>query len=146
MDPLDLSILNVTVKLIASRSTLRLITTLKSSISGDVTSEERKRFVEWFETFYEHVRQHQTPFCIIYMFESISNPEDLKFFLDVLKSKRELTRRYSVGTCVVAPPLISLAVNAVVGMYECSGTIHTVETLDEAKQICRQRAQARYAS
>ena len=143
MDPLDLNILNVTVKPIASRSTLRLIATLRSNVSGDITSEERERFIEWFDTFYEHVRQHQMPFCIIYMFESIGNPEDLRFLLDVLRTKRELTRQYSVGTCVVAPPLISLAVNAVTNMYECSGTIHTVETLDEAKQICRQRAQAR---
>ena len=80
------------------------------------------------------------PFCIIYKFDDIGNPEDLKFFLDLLKGKRELTKKYSIGTCIVAPPLISLAVNVVIGMYKSDGAIHIVETLDEAKQLCRTRA------
>ena len=140
MEPLDLSILNVTVKPIASRTVLRLITTLKSSISNTDMSEEREEFVRWFESFYQHIDSKKMPFCIIYKFDDISNPEDLKFFLDILKGKRELTKKYSIGTCIVAPPLISLAVNMVIGMYQSDGAIHIVETLDEAKQLCRTRA------
>lgn len=137
MEPLDLSTLNVTVKPVASRTVLRLITTLKTSTSNTDTSEERAKFVKWFESFYDHIESKKMPFYLIYKCDDIGNTEDLKFFLDILKEKRELTKKYSIGTCIVAPSLISLAVNMAIGFYKSDGAIHIVETLDEAKQLCR---------
>ena len=137
MEPLDLSILNVTVKPIASRTVLRLIATLKTNISNTDMSEERVEFVKWFQSFYEYIDRKKMPFFIIYKVDDMRNPEDFKFFLDILRGKREFTKKYSIGTCIVAPPLITLAVNVVIGMYKSDGAIHIVETLDEAKQLCR---------
>lgn len=138
MEPLESPSIRVAVKEIASRSTLRLTVTIGSDPEG---AADREQFVAWFDRFYAHVETHKRPFCVIYVVPSaVEHPEDIKFYVDVLNRKRHLTRQYSVTTCVVASGVVGMVANLAIGMYGSQGTIHFTETLDAAKELCREAA------
>lgn len=142
MESLELDWLRVAVKEIASGRALRLVVSTTST--ARCTEADERRFLAWFDRFYEHVERHQKSFCLIYVVpESVDNPEQMRFFVDALHRKRDVTRQYSLTTCIVASGLVAMVANVAITMYGVTGRVHFTDTLEEAKRVCRDYAQER---
>jgi len=132
--------LRVGVKEIASGRALRLIVSTTST--ARCTEEDEQHFLAWFDRFYDHVERHHKSFCLIYVVpETVDSPEQIKFFVDALHRKRSVTQRYSLTTCIVASGLVAMVANLAITMYGVTGRVHFVDTLEEAKRVCREYAQ-----
>lgn len=135
MEGLELSFVTIRRKLIVDKSAVRLIATLKNE---NATANDMKHFQDWLECFYKHVSDNNMHFCLVYVLDcGADNLETFKAIVPLISAHRDITRRLSITTVVVAPPALSLLAQVVMHLYKTEGSIQFLETLRDAKLACR---------
>lgn len=140
MEDLRLSFVNIRLKHIDSQRVLRLVATLSNA---HISESDVASFEDWFRRFYRYVDDTNTRFCVVYAFDTtIDNVDAITRMCTLLGAVRDVTRRLSVTTCVVAPSLLSMVAQMALSAYSTQGHVHFVDTLREAKNICREACDA----
>lgn len=135
MDDLDLGFVTILLKRICSQRCIRLL----ASISHlEASTDEWKQFTQWFRDFYRYVDSTNQRFCVIFTFQTgIENATRINDLILELQQERAITRRLSVTTCVVAPPMLAFVAQMAMNAYCTQGHVHFLDTLDDAKKLCR---------
>ena len=142
MEDLTLSFVSVRLRKICSKRVLRLVATLSNST---IAEADVQKLETWLTQFYRHVDATNTPFCVVYVFDTtIDNAEVVRRLCTVLGSERDITRRLSVTTCVVAPSLLAFVAQMALSAYAAKGVVHFADTLDDAKETCLNEANTMY--
>ena len=138
MENLDLPFVTIRLKRICSKRVIRLTATL----SNKSITEENTRILEtWLDKFYRHVDKTNTQFCVIIVVDTtIDDAETLQRLCALLGSERNITKRLSVTTCIVAPSFLSFAAQMAMHVYSVEGIVHFPATLEEAKDTCLDEA------
>ena len=138
MDDLDIAAVSITTKRIAEETTLRLIITVHGVAPSD---EDMAKVLQWIQRLYSYITVHQMAFgTIIVLPVHFDDPTALTRLFSALEDKRHVTRRYSIGTCIVAPGVAAMLARIVLTTYRTSGAIEIVTCVDDAKKFLRTEA------
>lgn len=107
--------------------------------TGCAVSADRRGFRKWTDQLFQSLERHDKSFCLIYRFpDSFHDPSEIGFLVECIRPHREVIRRRSVATCIVAPRLVGLFLQAALHLLYDSGPIRMVETTHDAREICRE--------
>lgn len=132
----DSTALQVSVKEMDDGTTWRVFARVGTARATDA---DRRAFRVWMDHLFETLERHDRSFCLVYRIpDSFHDPSEIEFLVDCIRPHREAIRRRSTATCIVAPRLVGLFLQAALHLLYDSGTIHVVETTRDAKAICRE--------